>query len=414
MGFDGQIYYLGRNDNQVKIRGVRIDLSEIESNALKIDGVRQAKCIVSDKKLLLYYTASEPIPDIRHALSKNIPANRMPSAIIYLDDMPLLPSGKIDKSALKKLPVPPNDYVPPKTDMEVLLCNEIVKQLKSEGVKIDKISITENIFDAGVDSLSIISIVLNLNKIGIPVSFQDFYQSPTVRELATKNFKLKPMEYLQYGGHNTVVLCFPYAGGHPHSFSLLTKGISNADVVGVNYDYFDRDTSVEEISKFFVNLVKDYENIQIVGVCIGSAFALETTYQLEALGKKVEHLTLIGSLPMKFPKIFGYIINPWQLLTPSMLNAALSRLSGKKVVLSGKFIEQFKVDTQRFFSYMDRRKKGNIYAPVRLIFADGDKFTKGYKKKYTRWNRYTGGSLQVIECHSDSHFFVEEIPLNLL
>ncbi|WP_143483192.1 AMP-binding enzyme, partial [Pseudomonas congelans] len=107
---NGALEYLGRNDFQVKIRGLRIEIGEIEAALAKHPAVHEAvitarENVPGDKRLVAYYTliaehASVDIDSLRAWLQEQLPAYMIPTAYVLLDSMPLTPNGKLDRKAL--------------------------------------------------------------------------------------------------------------------------------------------------------------------------------------------------------------------------------------------------------------------------------------------------------------------------
>jgi non-ribosomal peptide synthetase component F len=106
---DGKLEFLGRRDHQVKIRGHRIEIGEIESALLRVNGVRAAAAVVAEgvaggKRLVGFYVGSpHPAEALRAALSESLPSYMIPSAFHRRDDLPLTANGKVDSKALVTL-----------------------------------------------------------------------------------------------------------------------------------------------------------------------------------------------------------------------------------------------------------------------------------------------------------------------
>ena len=159
---DGELMHLGRLDNMVKIRGIRIEVNNIESLISSLPGVVQvASKVFSDsigtKKLATYYTLHEgsylPSHEIRKYLAEHLPAQQIPNFIIKLDKMPFTVTGKV---SYEQLPEPsivrPEFGFPPvvptsKTEQELL-------RIWEEQIGIHGIGVTDNFFDLGGDSLT--------------------------------------------------------------------------------------------------------------------------------------------------------------------------------------------------------------------------------------------------------------------
>lgn len=188
----GEIEYLGRIDQQVKIRGFRIELGEIESRLLKISGI--AACAVADwtddngRKYLCAYICGDrgkSIAGIRRKLAKELPAYMLPSYFVWMDRLPLSPSGKVDK---KRLPEPEKDDLHTGREHYEPLLTATQKTLAgiwADVLKVKEISRTDNFFDIGGDSLLIVMVSAEAYKhFGVEVSLEEVYQDPTLENYA--------------------------------------------------------------------------------------------------------------------------------------------------------------------------------------------------------------------------------------
>ena len=186
---DGNIEFLGRIDNQVKIRDFRIELGEIESRLLECPQVKEAVVIARDdsgdnKFLCAYYTGEKglDISELRNHLLKWLPEYMIPSYYIYLENMPHTINGKIDRKKLPKQTedsVVKQEYIAPRDEIEKNLCIVFEKILH-----INKIGIDDDIFKLGSDSLLLIQVVGSLFKYQWNISIQDFYSYPTIRSIS--------------------------------------------------------------------------------------------------------------------------------------------------------------------------------------------------------------------------------------
>ena len=190
---DGTITCKGRADNQVKLRGLRVELGEIESQinsydlTANINSAVIVKTINSSQSLVAYISASKPIEiaKIREFIGNKLPNYMIPTYFIILDKLPLTPNGKVNKKELAGYEVETTSsistYVKPRNEIEEIIVSSIKKKLGIVDFGID-----DNIFDYGADSLSIINILTDLFQYKISLKVYDFYKFPTVRELYDK------------------------------------------------------------------------------------------------------------------------------------------------------------------------------------------------------------------------------------
>lgn len=189
---NGNIEYIGRNDFQVKIRGHRIELSEIEASLLSYEKVRQAVIIVKENKannsqkyLVAYYVSDLALnsDDLKKHLGKTLPDYMIPSVYIHLDKFPVNASGKLNRKALPE----PNwvvdrEYVAPQTELEAQLC-KLYAQILS--LSTEQISTDEDFLSLGGDSILSIKLVgLISRELNKNVHISDIFNYGTVKKLA--------------------------------------------------------------------------------------------------------------------------------------------------------------------------------------------------------------------------------------
>ncbi|ARU63541.1 hypothetical protein CBW65_22925 [Tumebacillus avium] len=190
---DGSIQFLGREDNQIKLRGMRVELGEIESAIDQHQAVKESVVIAHEaepgvKRLLAYYTlqageAGEP-SDIRKYLKELLPEYMVPAFLIPLEAFPLNANGKVDR---KELPLPDQsrpeletEFAPPETMVE-----ELIAEIWSEVLGVKKIGVYDNFFALGGHSLLATQVISRLRKaLEVNVSLRVLFEKPTILELA--------------------------------------------------------------------------------------------------------------------------------------------------------------------------------------------------------------------------------------
>jgi acyl carrier protein len=188
---DGNIEFLGRIDNQVKIRGFRIELGEIETALTAHPQISEAVVMLREdipgkKRLVAYVVETLHIKSqqniLRDFLKQELPEYMVPSVFVFLDALPLTPSGKIDR---RRLPVPSvshdlESFVPPRTPTE-----ENLAQIWQEVLGLEQVSIHDNFFECGGHSLLATQVISRLRqnwKIELPL--RRLFEKPTVAQLA--------------------------------------------------------------------------------------------------------------------------------------------------------------------------------------------------------------------------------------
>ena len=193
---DGELEFLGRIDNQVKIRSFRIELGEIEARLMEHPDVRDAVVIARDlapdnRQLVGYVIRKSRLEEgaddlpaaLIQRLRESLPHFMVPMAIMVLDQWPMGPSGKIDRRALP-LPNPDRSadsaYEPPRTELE-----ECLVRLWQELLSIERIGVTDDFFALGGHSLSATQLVAKVREqYGRTVPLKIFFIAPTIRNMA--------------------------------------------------------------------------------------------------------------------------------------------------------------------------------------------------------------------------------------
>jgi amino acid adenylation domain-containing protein len=188
-GEGGEIAYLGRVDQQVKIKGFRIELGEIESVLMGHESVREAVVVAredepGEKRLVAYVVPEGEGPstdtELRTYLQERLPDYMMPALFIVLESLPLTPSGKINRRAL---PVPEqrsgSNYVAPRTNAE-----EILTSIWSEVLPVRRVGVYDNFFALGGDSIRSVRVLALARERGLTFTLQDIFKHQTIAELA--------------------------------------------------------------------------------------------------------------------------------------------------------------------------------------------------------------------------------------
>jgi len=188
----GEIHFLGRRDQQVKIRGYRVEPGEVEAALCAHPAIREAAVVAredapADPRLVAYIVtraAAPTVDDLRAWLSRRLPDYMIPAAFVALPDLPLTPSGKVDRQAL---PAPARDrpelaqpLVPPRTKTELAIA-----RVWQEILRIDEIGIYDPFFDLGGHSLALARVHAQLTDLlGIKLPLAALFQHATIAGLA--------------------------------------------------------------------------------------------------------------------------------------------------------------------------------------------------------------------------------------
>ena len=183
---NGTIDFIGRIDNQIKLNGYRIELNEINSVIQSYPSVNQCYTTITKNEntsyLITYFTADSNIniKDLKSYMQTKLTFYMIPRFLIQIDAFPMTVNGKID---YKALPIPDykidTPFVAPRNNFEKSL-----SKILCDLLKLKEISIDENFFDIGCDSIIAIKLQIEALKENIDISYSDIFQYPTIRLLA--------------------------------------------------------------------------------------------------------------------------------------------------------------------------------------------------------------------------------------
>jgi len=190
---DGTLEFLGRIDNQIKIRGFRVEVGEVEAALRQHSEVREVVVLAredepGDQRLVAYVVPNQSrtssLSELRLFLRNKLPEYMLPSAFVLLTNLPLAPNGKVDRYAL-----PPPDglrpeleatYIAPRTEAE-----RIIAAIWQEMLQVEKVGIEDNFFDLGGHSLLLVQVHSKLQELyDRDLSITDLFEYSTVSSLA--------------------------------------------------------------------------------------------------------------------------------------------------------------------------------------------------------------------------------------
>ncbi|WP_430458764.1 amino acid adenylation domain-containing protein [Pseudomonas salmasensis] len=190
---DGTLEFLGRNDFQVKLRGVRLELGEIEARLAAHPALHEVAVLICDERLVAYFTLRDQAPSLqalREHVLEHLPEYMVPAAFVQLDALPLNPAGKLDRKAL---PAPGLEavlsraYEAPVGEVETLMA-----QIWADVLKLERVGRHDHFFELGGHSLLAVNLVARLRKAGLDVDARTLFSQPTLAQLAAKTVAQAP------------------------------------------------------------------------------------------------------------------------------------------------------------------------------------------------------------------------------
>jgi amino acid adenylation domain-containing protein/non-ribosomal peptide synthase protein (TIGR01720 family) len=186
---DGDLEFLGRIDQQVKIRGHRVECGEVEAALVRHAGVREAAVLGQNgERLVAYIVPAGERPDrpdtgeLRRFLAASLPAWMIPAAWVFLDALPLSPAGKVDRRALAR--IEPEKQTREGGDAPGSAAEEILARIWSEVLRVERVGAQDDFFDLGGDSILSIQVVARAAEAGLQITPRQVFEHPTVAALA--------------------------------------------------------------------------------------------------------------------------------------------------------------------------------------------------------------------------------------
>ena len=202
---DGNLEFLGRRDNQMKVRGFRVEPGEIENVMRQFPAVRDAVVVQRQGRLVAYYVRSEPCKqsELAKFLRDKLPEYMVPAALVALESFPLTPNGKINRAAL---PAPEfarpdleQPFVPPANERE-----QKIAAIWCDVLGLDRVGVRDNFFHLGGHSLQVMQIISRMEcEMSVTVSVKAFFDNPTISALAAVASKPVAMPRIQVAERQT-------------------------------------------------------------------------------------------------------------------------------------------------------------------------------------------------------------------
>ena len=320
---DGKLLCYGRIDSQVKIRGLRVELGEIESVMNSFDGIVLSATTVKTsgehQYLVGYYVAEGDIDEkkLREHILAQLPKYMCPHYFMRLEKIAFTPNGKIDRKNLPDVNLESRESHAEITLPETPLQQEVYEVL-CDFIKGAAFGIDEDFFDLGMDSLTAINLTSALSKkYACELSVNDVYKFNTVEKMAehlsafashTKNHDLV---LIKDGGDANLFLVHGGNGVVGNFVQLSTQIETDYNWYGVDYPmneefYYPRVISIPELAAQYVErirAVQPHGPYHLCGYCIGGQIALEMAYLLEQEGEKVDNIYLIAALANDISKL---------------------------------------------------------------------------------------------------------------
>ncbi len=428
LGGDGLLYICGRKDSQVKVHGVRLELSAIRGLILEHSSVENAIIFKEGDQLWCCYTGNLDENEIRREIAERISPYAVPARFLKTSQLPHTSSGKINAAQAKKIAEEAleNERAGTYSRKMVQDSEDGLKpygsELNSAAMHYSKAPLSvegslifrevrkyinagpdEDLLQAGLDSLSILEITQELCEEGIPVHPGDFYEKLTVRAISEKLQDQKGFSWLKNEGGRSLLICFPYAGGGPGQYEKLVRRL-DCDVICMHASVGQH---ADHMRKQLSHIPERYERILIMGQCIG---CMDAIILAGALQERADALILVA--PSVRPEGRS-TRSPWQFVPDQVIRFVLKK-AGCPGKLPQEMLKRFRLETETYFS-TDYRGQCRVNRKTKafVVFGRSDPFTVNRREIVSRIRSCCPGPVRAACFRNGGHYLSENDPKKL-
>ncbi|WP_329110290.1 amino acid adenylation domain-containing protein [Micromonospora sp. NBC_01699] len=445
---DGQLEFLGRRDGQVKLRGYRVELGEVEAALVDCPGVGAAVAVLRGDRLVGYLQreaadGAGPTPDdpdpgtLRRLLAGILPEYMIPNQFVWLDRLPLQEHGKVDRRALPEpaaSTAAAGEHVPPDGPVETAIA-----QVWETVLEVERVGALDDFFDLGGHSLLATQVVARLRRTLTTersISVMDLFRCRTVRELAllATGESGQPADRLLHelsrapsGPRKRSYVCVPYGGANavvyqpladalPDGHSLYAVAVPGHDI-GLAEEIEPIEVTAQRLTEEILTTISG--PLVVYGHCgPGGALAVEVARRLEAAGRELDALYLGGIFP--FARPVGGLLGR---LTRLRLG---ERLRGDRVYANwlqgmGADLGALDPEQQRFliramrhdgeaaenyFTELLHQQATPLRAPVISVVGDRDPGTEYHQERYREWH-FLSDTTALVVLQEAGHYFAK-------
>ncbi|WP_315788445.1 condensation domain-containing protein [Fischerella sp. JS2] len=313
---NGQLEYLGRYDDQIKIRGFRVELGEITLAITQHPSVQDAVVIsrkdAQDEQYLVAYIVTKQenvIPQILQNLQQKLPIFMIPSAFMVIDAIQLTPNGKVDKNSLPTDDIirsnSTKSFIAPRNFTELAL-----EKIWTNLLNISPIGVTDNFFDLGGHSFLAVRLMAKIyERFGHNLPLSTLFENTTIEKLAkivsqpVSFGSGSPLVAIQSSGFLRPFFCVHAAGGDVNNYPILAKKLGKEQpFYALEQTPEQLDFAVISVEATATNYLKEIRNVQpegpylLGGWCYGGVIAFEIAQQLQKQGETVDLLVVIDAI----------------------------------------------------------------------------------------------------------------------
>ncbi|MFH9354567.1 amino acid adenylation domain-containing protein [Kitasatospora sp. NPDC017646] len=447
---DGQLHYLGRADDQVKVRGFRVELDEVRGVLAAFEGVRQAAVTAREEgpgdTRLVAYVVPQPEADgaalpaaLRRFAAQRLPAHMVPAAVLVLDRLPLMSNGKLDQNALpepefgRSTASAGSAQNAPRNAQEQLLCELFARELG-----VDRVGVEDNFFDLGGHSLLATQLVHRIRTaFDCEVSVRALFEAPTpgsmARYLVTGGIRnaFEVVYPMRTTGSEAPLFCLHPGSGLAWVYSGLLRhlhpeiplyGIQSLGLAMMSR----RPDSLRGMAREYVahiRSVQPHGPYRLMGWSLGGVMAHEAAVQLQAAGEEV---TLVGILDTDMvpdwnrvgtpvpPEVLHYAAGDPETVAAEIAELAAGGPDGVPVLNALDGDEQpMVVNALRYHQQVRPRHVPEVYrGDLLFVRATADK--EEAVSAESTWGRYVDGRIDEVQIDCGHYQLLDMAPLAVI
>lgn len=436
----GDVEFLGRRDFQVKVRGFRVELGEIEAALARHGAVREAVVVakeegVNHRRLVAYLVPAPNLSlstaDLRDFLKTQLPDYMMPSDFVLLEKLPLTPNGKINRQALpapSAHPLPADDYIAP-TDSVQLRLARIWEEILAKR----PIGIRDSFFDLGGHSLLAVRLMRRIEReFRRSVALAALFEAPTIEQLAailqqpqsTSGTSL--VVPIQPKGTRPPFYCVHGLFGAVLRFQDLARHMApdqpfyGIQPQGINGDMpFLR--SVEEMAATYIREMRRSQPegpYYIGGYSFGGLVAFEMARQLHAIGQEIGLLVLLDTYPGKAKSKAVLLSTLLRLPRSEQVAYLASKLTKYRRGFRTRFMVLFLPkplrEIRKILAHAEAAYEPQQYFGTAVWLRAGERALRGLDNAQDDWSNWITGGVEILEIDGDHGNIMKEPTVAML
>jgi fengycin family lipopeptide synthetase E len=376
---DGSIEFLGRNDDQVKVRGFRVDPSEIIGRLLQHEAVQEAfvlpKRSGQELELVGYFTASRKVAadDLRAHLRIALPEYMVPSFLLQLDRFPLTATGKVDRDALPAPAAMSQRPAPaPAVDRPMMETEQLLLGIWREVLSRQDVGLDDDFFSLGGHSLKAMKLNALIHaRIGLILPLTQVFEDPTIRQLAqcildATQFGTeaidRPMVLLNGQESGQPVFAFPPGTGDALGYGELADRLRPYAFYAFNF--IEAETRFHDYADLIISVSQDGP-YTLFGYSGGGNLAFHTAQELERRGKRAGDIIMLDSA--RFLHKFQFPDSEARRLASSLVGDAGTRRYVDSPVLRDKATRII----ERYYAFFSSNEDaGSVDANIHVIASE--------------------------------------------